>query len=54
MIEEEGIDKKINYNHRIGSASWSSKTNLWTLDVLNTQTDELRQHTCNFLFMCQG
>ena len=54
VIDEEGIDKKIQYNHRIGSASWSSKTNLWTLEVLDTKADQLRTHTCNFLFMCQG
>ena len=33
VIEENGLAKHIRYNHRINSASWSSETNLWTVDA---------------------
>ncbi len=49
---EFGIDKKIRYKHRVCSASWSSETGLWTVDVQDEET--VKQMTCNFLFMCTG
>ncbi len=52
--KEEGIDKKIQYNRKIIGASWSSDLAQWTIDVENTETSEILQYTCNFLFMCSG
>jgi cation diffusion facilitator CzcD-associated flavoprotein CzcO len=54
VIEENGLAKHIRYNHRINSASWSSETNLWTVDVVNKVTGEALRFTANFLWMCQG
>ena len=54
VIAENGLDKHIRYKHRISSASWSSKTNLWTIEAVRTDTGEARRFTANFLWMCQG
>ena len=54
VIEDAGLDKHIRYRHRITHASWSSRDNRWTVDVKNLETDEVKQMTTNFLWMCQG
>lgn len=54
VIEENGIDKNIRYQHQIKSASWSSEAKLWTLTALQKNTGETVEITCNFLWMCQG
>ncbi|MGR8948539.1 MAG: flavin-containing monooxygenase [Gammaproteobacteria bacterium] len=54
VIEENSLDKHIRYQHRITSATWSSETNRWTVQVLRTDTNEELVFTCNFLWMCQG
>ena len=54
VIEENGLDKHIRYNHRIDSARWSSAENLWTVDATRTDTGERLRFTTNFLYMCQG
>lgn len=54
VIEEEGLDAHIRYNHRVIAASWSSDENLWTVDVLRTDTDEALRFTTSFLWMCMG
>ena len=48
--EEEGIDKKIKYNHKVTKASWSSIQQCWKLECGNID----RSYTCKFLFMCSG
>ncbi|HVP85059.1 MAG TPA: NAD(P)/FAD-dependent oxidoreductase [Rhizomicrobium sp.] len=54
VIEENDLARHIRYKHKIASASWSSKDNLWTLDVVRTDTNEKLRFTTNFLWMCQG
>jgi cation diffusion facilitator CzcD-associated flavoprotein CzcO len=54
VIAENELARHIRYRHKIVSAAWSSAENLWTLDVLRTDTDEKLRFTCNFLWMCQG
>jgi cation diffusion facilitator CzcD-associated flavoprotein CzcO len=54
VIEENGIGDHIRYQHRITSASWSSETNLWTVDVVRGDTGEELRFTTRFLWMCQG
>jgi cation diffusion facilitator CzcD-associated flavoprotein CzcO len=51
---EYGIDRKIRFGHRVISASWSSETSTWTVDVKKTATGEVVQLTCRFLLMCSG
>ena len=58
VIEENGIDRHIRYNHAISSAEWSSEDDTWTLH--GTRTDPATGETSpitfttNFLWMCQG
>ena len=54
VIEENGLDRHIRYQHRIGKASWSSETKRWTIEAVRTDTGEERRFTANFLWMCQG
>ncbi len=54
VIAENGLEKHIRYRHRISSASWSSKTNLWTIEAVRTDTGQALTFTANFLWMCQG
>ena len=54
VIDENDLARHIRYNHRIGSASWSSEDNLWTIEAERTDTGEPVCITANFLWMCQG
>jgi cation diffusion facilitator CzcD-associated flavoprotein CzcO len=54
VIAENGLDRHIRYKHRINSATWSSKTNLWTVEATRTDNGEPVIFTANFLWMCQG
>jgi cation diffusion facilitator CzcD-associated flavoprotein CzcO len=54
VIAENGIEKHIRYRHTIASASWSSKTNRWTIEAVRTDSGKAVTLTANFLWMCQG
>src|SRR4030081_3526282 len=54
VIAENGLEKHIRYRHKISSASWSSDTNLWTIEAVRTDSGEEVTFTANFLWMCQG
>src|SRR6187431_552579 len=54
---DNGIDRKIRFNHRVKRASWSSPEARWTVEAERTVgegTTEIVRFTCNFLFMCSG
>jgi cation diffusion facilitator CzcD-associated flavoprotein CzcO len=54
VIDDNGLDRHIRYHHTIHTASWSSDTNLWTLEATRTDTGDTVRFTTNFLWMCQG
>lgn len=54
VIEENDLGKHIRYGHKIATARWSSKDNLWTLEGVRSDTGETVRFTANFLWMCQG
>ena len=54
VITDNDLGRHIRYQHRITTASWSSETNLWTLEVTRVDTGEVLGFTTNFLWMCQG
>ena len=54
VIAENELERHIRYRHRISSASWSSATNLWTIEAVRTDSGEAVTFTANFLWMCQG
>ncbi len=49
-----GIDKKIQYNHKVIKASWSDADKMWTLDLAPHETVKSQQLQCTFLMMCSG
>ena len=51
---DNGIDKKIRFNHHVKSASWSSQDARWTVEVERGPAKERVRFTCGFLFMCSG
>jgi cation diffusion facilitator CzcD-associated flavoprotein CzcO len=54
VITENDLGRHIRYRHTISRASWSSETNLWTIEATLGETGELRRFTAGFLWMCQG
>jgi monooxygenase len=51
---EHGIDKKMCFQSRVKSASWSSEDARWTVEVTQGPQQTPQTYTCNFLFMCSG
>ena len=49
-----GIDKKIQYNHKVTDASWSDEEKLWTLKISPNQNVQQVELKCKFLIMCSG
>ncbi len=49
---ENDIERHIRFGHHVKSADWSSETACWTVTAM--QGEEMRQFSCNFLFMCSG
>jgi cation diffusion facilitator CzcD-associated flavoprotein CzcO len=54
VIDDNDLARHVRYKHRINSASWSSESNLWSVEAVKTDTDEHVSFTANFLWMCQG
>lgn len=54
VIADNGLGPHIRYGHKVVSARWSGKDNLWTLDAVVTGTGETQRFTTRFLWMCQG
>jgi cation diffusion facilitator CzcD-associated flavoprotein CzcO len=54
VIAENDLARHIRYKHRIERASWTSATNLWTVEAVRTDSGEPATFTANFLWMCQG
>ena len=51
---ENGIDKKIKFNHLVTNASWSSESATWTVTATDKVSNQTSTYTCNFLSMCSG
>src|SRR6476620_931826 len=51
---DNGIDKKIRFNHRFKRASWSSEAGRWSVEAERSGPGEappqIVRYTCNFLF----
>ncbi len=51
---EEGIDRHIRFNHRIIRAAWSTEEARWHVTAERTDSGEVVELTCGFLFSCSG
>jgi cation diffusion facilitator CzcD-associated flavoprotein CzcO len=52
VVEEDGLEAHIRYQHRVGSAAWSSERSRWLLEGENA--DGPFRVEGRFLWMCQG
>lgn len=53
-IDEQDLRNHIHYRQHVESAHWSTEEARWTLTVVDLDSDEQREISCNFLWMCQG
>jgi cation diffusion facilitator CzcD-associated flavoprotein CzcO len=53
-VDENQIRENIHFQKTVLSAVWDSNLKQWMLTVLDLKTDQTRQYSCNFLWMCQG
>ncbi len=49
-----GIDKKIQYNHKVTDANWSDDEKKWTLTIAPHNAVSSTEIKCRFLMMCSG
>ncbi len=49
-----GIDKKIQFNHKVVDASWSDAEKMWTLKIAPHKGVKHELLKCKFLTMCSG
>ena len=49
-----GIDKHIQYNHRVAAADWSDEKQQWTITITPHTGVPATTLTCRFLLMCSG
>ena len=54
VIDEDKLDTYIRYNHKIISANWCSRDKRWIIDVLQKETGESIQLSCNFFIWSGG
>ncbi|KAL1883217.1 hypothetical protein Daus18300_000275 [Diaporthe australafricana] len=53
-VESEGIDKYIQFKHRVVGAHWSSADNKWTLEAGVNDGAEKKKLQCQFVLACSG
>lgn len=51
---ENDIERHIRFRHQVKRAAWSSENAAWTVDVETGEDRQVKQYSCNFLFMCSG
>jgi monooxygenase len=49
-----GVDKHIRFHHRIERAEWSTSKARWEVAARRTDTGQLVEITCGFIFSCSG
>jgi monooxygenase len=51
---ENGIEQKIRFGHRVVRAQWSTADSCWSVDAERTDSGEIVQMTCGYLWTCTG
>ncbi|MGH6646616.1 flavin-containing monooxygenase [Aquabacterium sp.] len=51
---ENGIDRKVRFQHKVVGAAWSSAEARWTVDIERLDTGERHQMSCRWLFCAAG
>ncbi len=52
--KEYGVDKKIRFGRKVVHSSWSTERGLWTINVLNEETDKEEVYTADFIINASG
>ncbi len=53
-VEDDGLQDKIRFGHKVIKAQWSSEAAQWTLTVSNTESQQEEVFTCGFVHLCTG
>ncbi len=53
-VEDDGLQDKIRFGHKVIKAQWKSEAAQWTLTVLNTESQQEEVFTCGFVHLCTG
>jgi monooxygenase len=51
---EAGLDRNIQFQHRVVRADWSTEEARWHITARRTDTGEVVEVTCGFVFSCTG
>jgi monooxygenase len=51
---ENGIDRKIRFNHRVVRAEWSTADSRWNVEAERTDSGETVRLTCGYFWSCTG
>jgi len=51
---ESGVDTRVQFNHRVTAAEWSTSESRWHITAQRTDTKETIRLTAGFLFACSG
>jgi monooxygenase len=51
---ESKIDDRIRFHHRVTSLNWSTANSHWIVTAERTDTNEVIELTCGFVFACSG
>lgn len=51
---ELGVDRHVRLHHRVTSARWTSHDARWTVTVERSDTGDVVELTCSFLYACAG
>ena len=52
--QDNGIEEKIRFHHRVVRAEYSTADSLWTVEANRGDTGETVRLSCSFLLMCSG
>ena len=53
-VRENNLQENLNFNKKVISAHWRSEDELWKVVIKNNTSEEEKEVSCNFLFMCTG
>ena len=53
-VRENNLQENLNFNKKVISAHWRSEDELWKVVIKDNTSEEEKEVSCNFLFMCTG
>lgn len=53
-VDAFDLRKYIQFNKKVVESNWDSEKKVWTVEILDKQTENVEKIECKFLFMCSG